>query len=297
MYRRWLWPGFALPGVVWLLVLFVVPFYAVLAVALGSVDPILLQPVPLWNPLEWNVGWILEVLERLGPGGTLSGVAVRTIAYVGIALVVSLLIGYPVAYYIARHAGRMKGVLLVLIILPLWISYLMRMLAWVNLLTADGYVNRFLTYTHVLSQPRDWLGGRPSTVILALVYGYIPYLILPLFAALDRIDRSHLEAARDLGASPWSTFWKVTLPLSKVGVLGGAVLITLPMFGDYYTPDIVSGSPRTSMIGNQIDLYFHGGPQPTIGAAITVILAAFLTVLMAYYMWTIHRATHEVRSA
>jgi ABC-type spermidine/putrescine transport system permease subunit I len=297
VYRRWLWPGFALPGVVWLVVLFVVPFYAVLAVALGTVDPILLQPVPLWNPLDWNVGWIVEVLERLAPGGALFGVAVRTIVYVGIALVLSLLIGYPVAYYVARHAGSMKGVLLVLIILPLWISYLMRMLAWVNLLTPDGYVNRFLMYTHVLSQPRDWLGGRPSTVILALVYGYIPYLILPLFAALDRIDRSHLEAARDLGASPWSTFWKVTLPLSKVGILGGAVLITLPMFGDYYTPDIVSGSPQTSMIGNQIDLYFHGGPQPTIGAAITVILAAFLTVLMAYYMWTIHRATHEVRAA
>jgi putrescine transport system permease protein len=296
VYRRWLWPGFALPGVVWLVVLFVVPFYAVLAVALGTVDPILLQPVPLWNPLDWNVGWIVEVLERLAPGGALFGVAVRTIVYVGIALVLSLLIGYPVAYYVARHAGSMKGVLLVLIILPLWISYLMRMLAWVNLLTPDGYVNRFLMYTHVLSQPRDWLGGRPSTVILALVYGYIPYLILPLFAALDRIDRSHLEAARDLGASPWSTFWKVTLPLSKVGILGGAVLITLPMFGDYYTPDIVSGSPQTSMIGNQIDLYFHGGPQPTIGAAITVILAAFLTVLMAYYMWTIHRATHEVRA-
>jgi ABC-type spermidine/putrescine transport system permease subunit I len=118
-----------------------------------------------------------------------------------------------------------------------------------------------------------------------------------LSAALDRIDRSHLEAARDLGASPFATFRTVTLPLSKVGILAGAVLITLPMFGDYYTPDIVSGSPQTSMIGNQIDLYFHGGPQPTLGAAITIILAAFLTVLMAYYMWTIHRAAKEARVA
>jgi putrescine transport system permease protein len=88
----------------------------------------------------------------------------------------------------------------------------------------------------------------------------------------------------------------VTLPLSKIGILGGAVLIALPMFGDYYTPDIVSGAPRTSMIGNQIDFYFHGGPQPTIGAAITVLLAAFLTVLMAYYMWTIQRASKELRT-
>jgi ABC-type spermidine/putrescine transport system permease subunit I len=297
VYRRWLWPGFASPGILWLIILFLVPFYAVVAVALGTVDPILLQPVPIWNPLEWNVGWILEVLERLQPGGTFFGVAIRTILYVAIALALSLLIGYPVAYYIARHAGRMKGVLLVLLILPLWINYLMRMLAWKNLLADDGYVNRFLMFTNVLSQPRDWLGGRPSTVILALVYGYIPFLILPLFAALDRIDRSHLEAARDLGASPLSAFRTVTLPLSKAGILGGAVLITLPMFGDYYTPDIVSGAPQTSMIGNQIDFYFHYGGQPTIGAAITVILAVFLTVLMAYYVWTIHRASREERVA
>jgi spermidine/putrescine transport system permease protein len=294
VYRRWLWPGFALPGILWLLLLFVVPFYAVVAVAFGTVDPILSGPVPLWNPLDWNVGWIIEVLHRFSPGRTFFDVGIRTIAYVGISLALSLLIGYPVAYYIARHAGRMKGVLLVLLILPLWISYFMRMLAWVNLLSPDGYVNRFLMFTHVVNQPRDWLGGRASTVILALVYGYIPYLILPLFAALDRIDRSHLEAARDLGASPWSTFWHVTLPLSKLGILGGAVLVTLPMFGDYYTPDIVSGAPQTSLIGNQIDLYFHYGGQPTIGAAITVILAAFLTVLMAYYLWSVHRAQRDV---
>jgi ABC-type spermidine/putrescine transport system permease subunit I len=296
VYRRWLWPGFAFPGLLWLIILFVVPFYAVVAIAFGTVDPVLAGPVPIWNPLEWNVGWIVEVLNRLAPGGSFFGVAIRTIAYVAIALGLSLLIGYPVAYYIARHAGRMKVLLLVLIILPLWISYFMRMLAWVNLLSPDGYVNRFLTFTHILSEPRDWLGGQASTVILALVYGYIPFLILPLYAALDRIDRSHLEAARDLGASPWRTFWHVTLPLSKLGILGGAILITLPMFGDYYTPDIVSGAPETSLIGNQIDLYFHYGGQPTIGAAITVILAVFLTALMAYYLWSIHRAQRDVPS-
>ncbi len=297
MYRRWLWPGFALPGVVWLIVLFLVPFYAVVATAFGTVDPVLLQAVPLWNPLDWNVGWIVEVLEQLAPGGRFFGAAVRTIVYVGIAVAFSLLIGYPVAYYIARHAGRTKSLLLILLIAPLWINYLMRMLAWVNLLAPDGYVNRFLTFTHVLAEPRDWLGGRASTVILALVYGYIPFMILPLFAALDRIDRSHLEAARDLGASRLSTFMHVTLPLSKVGILGGAVLIALPMFGDYYTPNIVSSAPTTSMIGNQIDSYFHVGGQPTIGAAITVVLALFLTVLMAYYLWTIHKASREARTA
>jgi putrescine transport system permease protein len=294
VYRRWLWPSLSFPGVFWLILLFVVPFYAVLGVAFGTVDPILFQPVPIWNPLDWNVGWLNEVLHRLAPGGIWFDVGIRTIVYVALSLALCLVIGYPVAYYAARHAGRLKGLILILIILPLWISYMMRMLAWVNLLQTDGYVNRFLTFTHVLSQPHAWLAGSSSTVIFALAYGYIPYLILPLFASLDRIDRSHLEAARDLGASPWQAFRTVTLPLSKTGILGGAVLITLPMFGDYYTPNIVSQSPKTSMIGNQIDLYFHGGPQPTIGAALTVVLAGFLTLLMAYYMWSIHRAQRDV---
>jgi spermidine/putrescine transport system permease protein len=296
MYPRWLWPTFAAPGVIWLILLFLVPFYAVIGVAFGSVDPILGFAVPAWNPANWNTGWVTQVLGELAPGGIYWDVAVRTIEYVVISLAGCALIGYPVAYYIARHAGRTKTLLLILLILPFWISYLMRMLAWVNLLAPDGYVNRFLIWSHVLSSPYGFLDGQSSTVIWALIYGYIPYFILPLYASLDRIDRSYLEAARDLGASPFRAFLHITLPLSKTGLLGGAVLIALPMFGDYYTPNIVSGAPTTSMIGNQIDLYFHGGPQPTIGAAITIILSAFLLILMGYYLWTIHKATKELRS-
>ncbi len=296
MYPRWLWQGFSLPGVVWLILLFIVPFYAVTAVAFGSVDPMLFTPIPAWNPLNWNVGWVSDALTRLEPGGDLWVVFVRTCEYVAVSLGLSLAIGYPVAYYIARHASRTKSLLLILLILPLWISYLMRMLAWVNLLAPDGYVNRFLQYTHIINSPYGWLDGRPITVILALVYGYIPFLILPLYASLDRIDKSLMEAARDLGASPLRTFLHVTLPLSKTGILGGCVLIALPMFGDYYTPNIVSGAPTTSMIGNQIDLYFHFTSQPTIGAALTLILSAFLVILMAYYMVTVARATREQRA-
>ena len=296
MYPRWLWPGFAFPGVLWLIILFVVPFYAVIGVAFGTVDPILLSAVPIWNPLEWNVGWVNETLQRLSPGGDLWVVCVRTCEYVFVSLGLSLAIGYPVAYYIARHASRTKNLLLILLILPFWISYLMRMLAWVNLLAPDGYVNRFLQFAHIIDQPYGFLDGQSSTVILALVYGYIPYLILPLYAALDRIDKSQLEAARDLGASPFRTFIHVTLPLSKTGILGGCVLIALPMFGDYYTPNLVSGAPTTSMLGNQIDLYFHSTSQPTIGAALTILLSLFLVVLMGYYLITVARATKNLES-
>jgi spermidine/putrescine transport system permease protein len=306
MYPRWLWPGVALPGVLWLVLLFLIPFYAVVGVAFGTVDPLLQTPVPAWNPLDWNLGWMTQVLNNLAPGGIYWGAVTRTVEYVVISLALSLVIGYPVAYYIARHAGRTKNLLLILLIIPFWISYLMRMLAWVNLLDPSGYATRLMAFTGVsdlavrtglITNEQNWLGGAEVTVILALVYGYIPYLILPLYAALDRIDRSHLEAARDLGASPWKTFLHVTLPLSKTGILGGCVLIALPMFGDYYTPNMVSSAPSTSMIGNQIDLYFHGGPQPTIGAAITVVLSAFLVILMGYYMWTVHRATRDAAAS
>jgi spermidine/putrescine transport system permease protein len=131
---------------------------------------------------------------------------------------------------------------------------------------------------------------------MALVYGYIPFLILPLYAALDRIDQRHIEAARDLGGSPFSAFRRVTLPLSMPGILAGLVLIALPMFGDYYTNDLVSASPRTSMIGNQIDQFTRQGSQKTVGAVLTVILAALLLVLMLYYLRATRRASREART-
>ncbi len=231
MYPKWLWPASASIGVVWLILLFVIPFYAVIGVAFGSVDPNTLLPVPTWNPIDWNVGWVLQALGDLAPGGVYWEAVKRTLIYVATSLVLCFAIGYPVAYYIARHAGRWKALLLILLILPFWISYLMRMLAWVNLLAPSGLGTRFLDWTHIsnlfvdlgLLQSRDgWLNGESSfIVIMALVYGYIPYFILPLFASLDRIDKSLLEAGRDLGASPFKTFLHVTLPMSKTGVLGG----------------------------------------------------------------------------
>ena len=128
--------------------------------------------------------------------------------------------------------------------MPFWINYLMRMLAWINLLSPDGWgtkalhdvgIERLFLWLGLLGRPGGWLDGQPTTVIIALVYGYIPFLILPLFAALDRIDQRQIEAARDLGASPFSAFLRVTLPLSVPGILAGMVLVALPMFGDYYT--------------------------------------------------------------
>ncbi len=291
MIRRLFWPSFAFPGAIWLVLLFLVPTYAVLAVAFGSTDPIFSNPVPAWNPLHWQFATMRQVLGDLRPGRPFWTVYLRTFAYVGISLAGCLAIGYPVAYYLARHARRTKALLLVLLIVPFWVSYLMRMLAWVGLLLPDGLVNRTLIDVGILSHPYGWLDGQASSVILALIYGYIPYLILPLYATLDRIESHVLEAGRDLGASPISTFLHVTLPLSRHGIMAASVLIALPMFGDYYTNDVISSSPRTTMIGNQINLYFQGGPQRTVGAALVIVLSVVLAVLMSYYLWVTLRAS------
>jgi ABC-type spermidine/putrescine transport system permease subunit I len=290
---RALWPSLALPGISWLIAFFLVPFYAVLAVAFGALDPIFGNAVPVWNPLEWDTTIFLDVLDRV-LNAELRDVYLRTFAYVGTALVISFLIGYPVAYYVARYGGRRRGLLLALILAPFWINYLMRMLAWVNLLQEDGYVNDVLQALHLTSDPINWLEGRALTVVIGLVYGYLPFFVLPLFAALDRIDRSVIEASRDLGMGPLRTFLRVTLPLSKQGVLAAAVITALPMMGDYYTADLLSGSPKTTMIGNQIEFYLFEGSQKNAGASLVLILSVLLMAAMAYYLVQTDRATRAL---
>ena len=298
MGGRWTWRLAALPGVAWLSIFFLVALYAVVSVAFGNQDT-LSQPVPFWNPLDWNVGYVLEALRNIWHGGPFLTAFLRTFEFVAIAMALSLAIGYPVAYYAARRAGRWKGLVLLLLIVPFWINYLMRMLAWINLLSPDGWgtrvlhdigIERVFITLGLLSTRGGWLDGQQSTVLIALVYGYIPFLILPLFVALDRIDQRHLEAARDLGATPLSAFLRVTLPLSVPGILAGLVLVALPMFGDYYTPDLVCAAPKCNMIGNQIDQLTRQGSEKVTGAVLTIMLALLLLALMFYYLRTTRRA-------
>ena len=284
--RILVWPAFAAPGVLWLIAFFVLSVYAVMAVAFGTVDPLLKTPIPAWNPLQWDFGAMSTVAQRVFTGD-LRGVFVRTFLFVAAALAGCIAIGYPVAYYVARKAGRRSGLLLGLLVLPFWISYLMRMLAWTNLLQLDGYVNRVLEFLHLQGEPRNWLDGDWSTVVIGLVYGYVPFFILPLYSTLERLDGRLIEAGRDLGANAFQTFMRVTLPLSVPGLMAASVITILPMFGDYYTNTyLTSGSPRTEMVGNQIEFFLRGSSQPQTGASLVLILMAFLLVLMVYYLVT-----------
>jgi ABC-type spermidine/putrescine transport system permease subunit I len=288
---RWFWPSFAAPATVWLLLLFAAPFYVILCVAFGSLNPIFLTPLPQYNPLRWRFGTFLWVVRQIFKGGSVFQADFgHTLAYVAIATTGTLVIGYPVAYFISRHAGRFRVAFLAALLAPFWISYMMRMLAWISLLEPDGYVNRILSALHLTSSPTAWLDGRPATVMLGLVYGYAPYMILVLFGALDRIDRSLLEAARDLGLGQARVFWRVTVPLTRQAILAGCVIVSLPMFGDYFTQSLLAGTRNTAMVGNLIE----GEIQSSLvaqGASLVIVMLVLLAMPMLYYT----RSTAQAR--
>ncbi len=290
---RGLWIGLAIPGAIWLAVLFVAPFYVMLAVAGGGVNEFFQTVVPIWNPLHWS-SWNLSAVWHaiVGHGAFIGAPALRTLIYTVIATVISLAIAYPVAYFVSRHAGKRKTLFLVLLIAPFWVSYMMRMLAWIDLLQQGGFFNSALSFFG-LPGNTDWLGGNSVTVILGLVYGYIPYVILVLYAFLDRIDQSMLEAARDLGLSKSRTFLHVTVPLSKPALIAGAFITALPMLGDYFTNQLLSGTPGTTMIGNAIEGQLNSPGETGQGAVLALMLLVVLLIPMIYYVVSTARASME----
>jgi spermidine/putrescine transport system permease protein len=225
--------------------------------------------------------------------GDLRPAFIRTGWFVAVALAVCVAVGYPIAYYLARHAGRRRGLLLALILAPWWINFITRMLAWLSLLQDDGYVNDVLMALRIVPDPVRWLSGNPYTVIIALVYGYLPFFIVPLYATLDRIDVRLLDASRDLGVGAARTFLHVTLPLSRPGLITAIVVTALPMFGDYYTNTLVSGSPTTTMVANEIEFYLLGGSRKEVGASLVLLLSGLLLLMMVYYLVSTHRTERE----
>jgi spermidine/putrescine transport system permease protein len=293
--RLLFWAVLAAPGILWLALLFIVPFYAVLAIAAGRLNLLFGTPIAAWNPLQWRITNLVGAWHDIvGPTSFVGPILVRTILYVAVASVLSLLIGYPAAYFVARFAGRRKGLFLILLIAPFWISFMMRMLAWIDLLQTSGYVNKALTSLHLITAAVNWLGGQHLTVILGLVYGYIPYLILVLYAGLDRIDPALIEAGRDLGLSRLRTFVRVTLPLSRQPILTGMLITVLPMLGDYFTNQLLSGSTNTTMIGNVIDQQLSTPAFQGQGAVFSLLLLLVLIVPMIYYVVATNRSSREV---
>jgi putrescine transport system permease protein len=295
MYPRRFLIALGLPGLIWVALFVTLALYALVAIAVGGLDPLLLTPVPAWNPLHWGSSFLTSVGTDLKPfSGADWVVFQRTCVYIAIALAACILVGYPVAYYTAVHAKRSKGLILTLLVAPLVVSYMLRMLAWVGLLAPGGWVNAVLVPLGIVPSQFDWLSGRPVTVVFGLIYGWIPYFIIPLYAALARFDTRYLEASRDLGAGGVQTFFHVTLPLSKQGILAGTVVVALPMFGDFFTNGLLSGVGSTAMVGTLINTYAQSQTEQALAAAAAVWLTVFLAILLLPYLRSSARATREV---
>jgi putrescine transport system permease protein len=205
----------------------------------------------------------------------------RSLVVAAISTAILLAIGYPIAYAMSRLPQRWQGVAMMLVIVPFWTSFLIRIYAWINILQHDGLLNQILLALHVVSVPVVWL-STDSAMYLGIVYSYLPFMILPLYATLAKMDPALLEAAGDLGASPRASFWLVTFPLSLPGVGAGALLCFIPIVGEFVIPDLLAGS-NSLMIGQTLWLeFFTNKDWPVASASAVVLLLLLLAPLLLY---------------
>jgi spermidine/putrescine transport system permease protein len=265
---------FLVPGGLWLLALFVTPMVFLLALSFGYTDDL----------GEAIYGFEFTNYSRVFDADLIP-VLVRSVGFALATVALCLLIGYPVAYYIAIFGGRWKNVLLALVVLPFFVNYLVRTYAWIAMLGDDGLINgaiggdlRFL--------------NTPYAVIGGLVYGFLAFMILPIYGSLDRMDPSLIEAGKDLYGGPWQTFRHVTWPHTLQGVLAGAVLVFLPAVGDFVSATLLGG-PNEVMIGNLIQQQFQASDNWPFGAALTVVMMIFLLIWMSAYLRSAAREAKE----
>jgi putrescine transport system permease protein len=250
----------------WLVVFFLLPFALVLAIALGTNAPDSVPPVELGLSLQ---NFALLFTDDLSVAAWLSSLRIAATA-----TVIALLLGYPMAYAIARAAPQRRPLLLMLVILPFWTSFLIRVYAWMGLLAENGILNQFLRWSGLASDPGTILGTEWA-VQLGIVYAYLPFMVLPLYASLEKLDTSLLEAAADLGAKPFAAFLTVTLPLSLPGIVAGCLLVFIPAVGEFVIPDLLGGTD-TLMIGKVLwDEFFTNSDWP-LASAVAICLLVLL---------------------
>lgn len=221
--------------------------------------------------------WTLENVERLADPLYLA-ILWRSLCLAGAATGLSALAGYPLALFIAR-SGRWRNLWLQLVLLPFWTSFLVRTYAWMFILRDTGLINTTLIWLGLIHSPLPLLYN-DGAVLAGLVYNYLPFFVLPLYATLERLDNSLPEAAADLGASPWRTFWRITLPLSRPGLVAGSVLVFVPCLGAYLTPDLLGGG-KTVMLGNLVQNQFTSSRDWPFGAAVSMVVLLASALLLA----------------
>ncbi len=278
----------AIAPYLWMALFFLVPFVFVLKISLSQTA--IAQPpyVPVFDPAE---GW--EAIETAFAALSLDNFKLlvtddlyvlsylRSLVVAAVATAILLLIGYPIAHGMARLPQRWQGVAMMLVIVPFWTSFLIRIYAWINILQHDGLLNQILLTLHLVATPVVWL-STDSAMYLGIVYSYLPFMILPLYATLAKMDPALLEAAHDLGASPLRSFWHVTFPLSLPGVGAGALLCFIPIVGEFVIPDLLAGS-NSLMIGQTLWLeFFTNKDWPVASSAAVILLLLLLVPLLLY---------------
>jgi spermidine/putrescine transport system permease protein len=265
---------FLFPGALWLVAFFLVPIGILLAISFGYTDD-------LGNSIYSTR---LDNFERAFDP-LFVPVLLRSVGFAAATAVLCLLIGYPIAYYIARFGGSRKNLLLALVVLPFFVNYLVRTYAWVAILGDEGVFNGvFNTEIRFLNTPWAVIGG--------LTYGYLAFMILPIYAALDRMDPSLIEAGKDLYGGRWQTFRHVTFPHTIQGVLAGGVLVFLPAVGDFVSAQLLGG-PDEYMVGNLIQQQFFAAENWPFGAALTTLMMGFLLIFMVLYLRSSARASEQ----
>jgi len=267
-HRRPYW--LLIPAVLWMLAFFLLPLLLVFAISFASRG--------LYGGVQWafsltNYTMILDPLYLQIYG--------RSVLLAAVTTAICLLIGYPLAYFIARVSRRWQGVWLLLVIIPFWTNFLVRTYAWMFILRTEGLLNTVLLNAGMIRTPieilyTDW------AVLIGLIYGYLPFMVLPLYAAIERLNRSVVEAAWDLYANGWSVFWRVVFPLTKSGVIAGCLLVFIPSVGAYITPDLLGGA-KTMMVGNLIQHEYLVIRDWPFGSAISFVLMTLVVLGVLMY--------------
>ena len=257
----------------WLIVFFLLPFVLVLVIALGSNAPDSAPPVEL--------GVNFESFRLLFTDDLYLAAWISSLRIAATSTLAALLLGYPMAYAIARTTPQRRPLLLMLVVLPFWTSFLIRVYAWMGLLSENGLLNQFLRWTGLIPHPGTILGTEWA-IHLGIVYAYLPFMVLPLYATLEKLDWSLLEAAADLGAKPVAAFFTVTLPLSLPGVMAGCLLVFIPAVGEFVIPDLLGGT-NTLMIGKVLwDEFFTNADWP-LASAVAILLLILLVGPIAIF--------------
>jgi putrescine transport system permease protein len=268
----------------WLGLLFLVPLLIVLKISLS--DTAVAQPP--YRPLfEWGAGWAflaeldLENFLFLAEDELYWAATLSSLRIAFVSTILLLLAGFPVAYAMSKAPSGWRPVLIALVILPFWTSFLIRIYAWVAILKPEGFLSQVLLAVGVVSEPLQILNTE-TAVFIGIVYGYLPFMVLPLYASLEKIDRSLVEAALDLGSPPWRAFWTVTVPLSFPGIVAGSLLCFIPAVGEFVIPDLLGGS-ETLMIGRQLWSEFFSNRDWPLASAVALVLLVVLVGPIVIY--------------